>query len=67
MAVSDPDSPTYGQHLSNEQAHALVAPAPASIAAVMAFLRGHGVEGVRATPNGDIIEVEFFPNLSFAL
>jgi tripeptidyl-peptidase-1 len=58
MAVSDPDSPTYGQHLSNEQAHALVAPTPASIAAVMAFLRDHGVAGVRATPNGDIIEAK---------
>ena len=57
MAVSEPDSPSYGAHLSNEAVHALVAPAPSSIAAVMGFLRDHGVVGVAATPNSDIIEV----------
>ena len=46
---------------SGRQAHALVAPAPSSIAAVMAFLQDHGVDGVRATPNGDIIEVSAVP------
>ena len=58
MAVSEPDSPSYGAHLSNEAVHALVAPAPSSIAAVMGFLRDHGVVGFPASPNSDIIEAK---------
>ena len=34
MEVSTPTSPKYGQHLTNDQVHALVAPAPADLAAV---------------------------------
>jgi tripeptidyl-peptidase-1 len=58
MSVSDPQSSRYGQHLSNQQVHDLVAPEPKSVQSVMAFLKGHGVEGVSVTPNSDIITAE---------
>lgn len=53
MRVSDPRSPSYGMHLSNEEVHHLVAPKDEHISAVMNFLKSHGVEGKQATPNGD--------------
>eukprot|EP00930_Biecheleria_cincta_P086318 TRINITY_DN7562_c0_g1_i1.p1 TRINITY_DN7562_c0_g1~~TRINITY_DN7562_c0_g1_i1.p1 ORF type:complete len:559 (-),score=78.46 TRINITY_DN7562_c0_g1_i1:22-1698(-) len=55
MRVSDPRSPSYGEHLSNEEVHKLIAPRPEHLAAVRDFLRRHGVEGKHATPNGDMI------------
>lgn len=55
LDVSDPRSPRYGQHLSNEKVHALVAPRRESVEAVLQFLRAHGAEGVPATPNADMI------------
>jgi len=57
MQVSSPSSPHYGNHLSNEEVHALTAPAPEHIEAVKAFLKMHGVEGEALTPNGDMIAV----------
>jgi tripeptidyl-peptidase-1 len=58
LEVSDPRSPRYGQHLSNEQVHSLVAPARESVEAVRNFLEAHGVHGVSATPNSDMITAE---------
>jgi len=55
LAVSVPTSPEYGKHLTNEQVHDLVAPLPADIEKVMAFLASHGVAGRPLTPNSDII------------
>ncbi|KAF0704874.1 hypothetical protein As57867_007202, partial [Aphanomyces stellatus] len=40
-AVSDITSPSYGQHLSDDQVAALVRPSPVAIAAVETFLHGH--------------------------
>merc|ERR1719486_49457 len=58
LEVSDPDSEKYGKHLSNEQVHALVAPKQESIDAIMEHLSKHGVKGVAATPNSDIITAD---------
>jgi tripeptidyl-peptidase-1 len=55
MRVSDPRSTSYGEHLSNEEVHDLTAPKPEHLATVIDFLKRHGVEGKRATPNGDLI------------
>lgn len=55
LAVSMPSSPRYGQHLTNDEVHELVAPRSEDIDAVMSFLASHGAEGRRLTPNGDII------------
>jgi len=55
LAVSTPTSPRYGQHLTNEEVHNLVAPLASDIEAVMTHLENHGVKGRKATPNGDMI------------
>jgi len=55
LAVSSPASHRYGQHLSNQEVHDLVAPATPDINAVLAFLESHGVQGQKVTPNGDMI------------
>lgn len=46
LAVSDPDSPTYGQHLSADEIAAIVAPPASAVAAVTAWL---GEAGLRPT------------------
>jgi len=55
LRVSDPRSPSYGEHLSNNEVHMLTAPKPEHLTAVMDFLKSHGAEGKHATPNGDLI------------
>jgi tripeptidyl-peptidase-1 len=55
MGAADPDSPKYGEWLSNEAVHALVEPATESKEAVRGLLAKHGVTAVDATPNGDFI------------
>jgi hypothetical protein len=57
MSLSDPSSPAYGRHMTNEQVHRLIAPTPASLAAVEGFLRSHGLEPRRVSPNGDLIQI----------
>jgi tripeptidyl-peptidase-1 len=52
LAVSDPRSPRYGQHLSMDAVNKLVAPAPESTKAVLSFLLAHGV------PASDVSVVE---------
>uniref|UniRef100_A0A7S1CNE9 subtilisin n=1 Tax=Bicosoecida sp. CB-2014 TaxID=1486930 RepID=A0A7S1CNE9_9STRA len=56
MAVSDPDSPRYGQHLTFEQVGEMFAD-PVATAAVHAFLDAHGVEQREQTPHGEYIRV----------
>lgn len=58
MRVSDPDSEQYGQHLSNEEVHALVAPDDAHIAAVKNFLKKHGITAICLTPNCDMVQAD---------
>ena len=56
LAASDPQSANYGQHMSNEAVHALVAPSPDTYNAVIGFLHEHGVSNAEnATMNGDMI------------
>jgi len=58
MAASDPSSPaTYGRHKSNDEVHALVAPAAADAAAVASYLQTHGLAAKHASPNGDLLSV----------
>eukprot|EP00929_Paragymnodinium_shiwhaense_P003890 TRINITY_DN1045_c0_g1_i2.p1 TRINITY_DN1045_c0_g1~~TRINITY_DN1045_c0_g1_i2.p1 ORF type:complete len:601 (-),score=132.18 TRINITY_DN1045_c0_g1_i2:405-2129(-) len=57
MAVSMPDSPRYGAHLSNDEVQRLTAPKPEHFKAVLDFLVSHGVKVSDATPNGDLISV----------
>ena len=56
-AASDPASPTFGQHMSNEAVHALVAPSPMAYRRVVEFLRSHGLDPTNATINGDMLSV----------
>ena len=51
--MSDPDSPNYGKHLTNEEVHALVAPSAQCASAVADFLAGFETDV--ASPNGDFI------------
>ena len=54
LAVADPDSPRYGQHLSAEQVNDLVAPRPNDIMTVLTWLKEQGVDleaDVEATGN----------------
>lgn len=51
MAVSDPRSPRYGQHLSIDDVTALVGPPAAHAAAVRAFLLAYGVPAARVHVN----------------
>ena len=55
-ASSDPSSPSYGQHMTNDAIHKLLTPSVTARRAVVGFLESHGVSSHRnATPNGDMI------------
>eukprot|EP00939_MAST-03C_sp_MAST-3C-sp1_P000047 g47.t1 len=58
VAVSDPDSPRYGEHYSNEDVHALIAPEHRHLSAVLEHVRSHDLEPISLTPNSDIIAVD---------
>ena len=59
LAVSDPLSSSYGQHLSNERVHQMIAPSQESVGAVVSFLDSHGVQEYKSmTPNSDFIVAE---------
>lgn len=60
FAVSEPDSPKYGQHLTRDEVDALVAPKPESVAAVLEWLQAGGVESeaITKTGNGDFVIAE---------
>ena len=56
LSVSDPKSPSYGEHLSNEAVHALIKPSDEDIATVHSFINTvAGVEPRAASPNSDFI------------
>ena len=55
LAVSDPGSINYGQHLSNNEVHDLIAPRDEDVRAVTDWLDSHGVEFKSASPSFDII------------
>jgi len=57
-AVSNPKNEKYGQHLSNDEVHRLIAPTTESVKTVLAWLASHGISGdqITATPNSDILE-----------
>ena len=58
--VSDPGHARYGEHLSKDEVESLVAPHPASLDAVEAWLLGHGLEREACThsPARDWITVD---------
>lgn len=58
MAVSDPDSSRYGQHLSNEEVHAMIAPTQESLNAINTHLKALGITPVSMTPNEDFLKVD---------
>lgn len=59
LQVSDPTSPQYGHHLSMEQVHDMVAPAPEHIQTVYQFLKHYqpDLKQYQTSPNGDFINV----------
>jgi len=56
MAVSTPGEPKYGQHLTNEQVHSLVAPTAESVAAVGSYCAEFGATVERLSPNSDLMQ-----------
>ncbi|KAF8492103.1 tripeptidyl peptidase A [Gautieria morchelliformis] len=59
-AVSDPESPRYGQHLSKEQVQELVAPSSHGLSAVNDWLASMGfdVNGLVRSPSMDWLKIE---------
>jgi tripeptidyl-peptidase I len=59
-AVSDPESPRYGQHLSKEQVQELVAPSSDGLRAVNDWLASMGfdVAGLVRSPSMDWLKIE---------
>jgi len=55
--VSDPKHPSYGEYLSNEEVHKLVAPIPEAVSNVTEYLQIHGFLPKYLTPNADFISV----------
>ena len=59
MAVSDPDSAQYGQHLSLEEVNSLTAPQPQHVSQILQWLEQAGIttEEISRTPNSDMMTV----------
>jgi len=57
LAVSDPASSRYGQHLSLAQVNELTAPSELAKRSMRAFLAIHGVTPDRESSNGDMLEI----------
>lgn len=57
LRVSDPLSKHYGQYLSNEAVHSMIAPAEQSLSAIVGFLAQYGLQGHALTPNSDFLQV----------
>jgi tripeptidyl-peptidase-1 len=57
LAVSDPQSERYGQHLTMEQVNQLIAPTQEAVTSVDTFLQEHGVHAVTRTGNSDMVRV----------
>ena len=58
LATADPASGSYGNWLSNEEVHAMVAPARSSVDAVLEHLRLHSAGEVTASLNSDFVTVD---------
>ncbi|EJD44918.1 hypothetical protein AURDEDRAFT_64960 [Auricularia subglabra TFB-10046 SS5] len=54
--VSDPSSPDYGKHLSQEEVAAFLGPTPETLAAVNTWLAANGIVAVPFSPAGDWLE-----------
>lgn len=61
MAVSDPFSDAYGQHLSLDELAALVAPSAAVLDAVAAWIAAAGADVVSLVPTKDFVTVRAVP------
>jgi tripeptidyl-peptidase-1 len=58
-AVSDPQNPRYGEHLTRDQTAELLAPAAGNIDRVTTWLMENGVSGANITfPNVDMVELQ---------
>lgn len=57
MAVSDPRSDSYGNHLSLEEVNTLTAPTQNAVVSIDRFLQQHGVTAVHRNGNSDTIRV----------
>jgi tripeptidyl-peptidase-1 len=57
LRVSNPDSPSYGEYMTNEEVHALVAPRLGHLEALQSFFEEHGVDHESLTPNKDFLRV----------
>ena len=59
LAVSDPDSAQYGQHLSLEEVNELTAPQPQHVSQILQWLEQAGIttEEISRTPNSDMMTV----------
>ncbi|PIL32648.1 hypothetical protein GSI_05352 [Ganoderma sinense ZZ0214-1] len=67
LDVSDPTSPNYGKHLSNDEARAFVAPAPETVQAVTGWLAQHNITANAASPSGDVLQMAVDVNTANAL
>ncbi|KAH9889378.1 family S53 protease-like protein [Cubamyces lactineus] len=56
-SVSDPDSASYGQHLSKEEVEQYVAPQTSTVQAVNSWLEENGLTSKTLSPAGDWISV----------
>ncbi|CDO69077.1 hypothetical protein BN946_scf184992.g26 [Trametes cinnabarina] len=57
-SVSDPDSPTYGQYLNKDEVERFVAPKPAAVAVVNAWLKENGLTAKPLSPAGDWLGID---------
>lgn len=58
MAVSDPDSPTYGQHYSADQVVDLFSAEPESIEKVTKWLRDAGIDGISVPKSKGFVDFQ---------
>ncbi|KAJ7114150.1 family S53 protease-like protein [Mycena crocata] len=56
-AVSDPASPLYGQHLTQEEVAAFVRPTNETFLAVTAWLSGNNISSTPISPAGDMLQI----------
>ncbi|KAI0646155.1 subtilisin-like protein [Trametes meyenii] len=57
-SVSDPESVSYGQHLTKNEVNRFVAPSDETVQAVDAWLGEHGLTAKRLSPAGDWLSLE---------
>ncbi|KAJ7626137.1 family S53 protease [Roridomyces roridus] len=57
LAVSDPASPLYGQHLTPEEVATYVSPAPETLSGVSSWLSENKIASKSISPAGDMLEI----------